>query len=105
MDVGEAREVAEVKVREKRSTKMSKKKVFFFFLTGMELDPSARLVFLFGIGMIILFDFCFNEEFFSTSTDILLGNTLAKFSSFRPDDPTRRIFLVEPQLAQPVTKC
>ena len=25
--------------------------------------------------MIILFDFCFNEAFFSTSTGILLGNT------------------------------
>ena len=33
VDVGEARKVAEVKVREKRSTKMSKKKhnVFFFY--------------------------------------------------------------------------
>lgn len=90
MDVGEARKVAEVKAREKRSTKMSRKKQLFF-KTGIELDPSVRLVFLFGIGMIILFDFCFNEEFFSTSTDILLGNTLTRLDAS--------------QLAQPVTKC
>ena len=51
-----------------------------FFKTGIELDPSARLVFLFGIGDDHSVGVCFNEEFFSTSTDILY--TLAKFSSF-----------------------